>query len=504
MTENNSTRKSNVFDALSYKIADSEFIDRLCCNVLYNTDARFLFVLESAVKCGLFKDPSVIDNRTIRSFLFNASNLRSRGMDSTEIREVLSKNAGLRSLVEKYSDIVEKNKKIDFRYDMFMSDILKDRLRSFYTINTVKEMAEVINSAISSADDDKLYGGIYYKLGDILRKYNEDFNFDSAFKEMILGDLEERIKYRASRMNSEMKQYITSGLPILDDNLSGGLEKGRLTLPCSLPGAGKSTFCINTAVKAFEQHACVYFITLENSIEETFSRIDSRISGIGMNNLANLSDQVREKVNKFCGLSKGFMVVKEFPANSVTVPTIKNYILQRMGQQNYPKPDIVFVDYLDLVRPVDSYGQRRFELSSVTRDLKRLSQELSCNVVSPTQLNRAAAAEDSNMSAGMQNLSEDFGKAMVADLLLVFRQTQKDIESNILKIFVAKSRYSRSRFTVLCNVDFPTQVITPIRILTQDEEDKNNVSFSNSGGLMSGSISGMDEISSESEIELGN
>jgi replicative DNA helicase len=51
------------------------------------------------------------------------------------------------------------------------------------------------------------------------------------------------------------------------------------------------------------------------------------------------------------------------------------------------KPDVIIVDYLDLMHFPGSQ-EERIKLSKLTGQLKQISQEQKCVVISPTQLNR--------------------------------------------------------------------------------------------------------------------
>ena len=54
----------------------------------------------------------------------------------------------------------------------------------------------------------------------------------------------------------------------------------------------------------------------------------------------------------------GKLVVKEYPTRSASVQTIKSH-LEKMGTRDH-KPDLIIVDYGDLIKPISSRKDEMF------------------------------------------------------------------------------------------------------------------------------------------------
>mgnify|MGYP003342659015 CR=1 FL=1 len=56
--------------------------------------------------------------------------------------------------------------------------------------------------------------------------------------------------------------------------------------------------------------------------------------------------------------------------------------------------DVVFVDYLQLIRAEGRFGSRQLEIGFISQSLKRLATELDCLVISPAQVNKDGDARE--------------------------------------------------------------------------------------------------------------
>ena len=67
------------------------------------------------------------------------------------------------------------------------------------------------------------------------------------------------------------------------------------------------------------------------------------------------------------------LIIKRFPENSITANTIENY-LDKLIKQEDRIPDIIFIDYLNLVLPkVKNYQSNSYErVGDVSRELRAL------------------------------------------------------------------------------------------------------------------------------------
>ncbi len=100
-------------------------------------------------------------------------------------------------------------------------------------------------------------------------------------------------------------------------------------------------------------------------------------------------------------------------------------------------PDMVIVDYADLLRPVSTGREKRHELESIYEELRGLAKEFECSFWTASQTNRSGLNAE---VITMESISEAFNKCFVADFIFTVSRTVEDKNTNQGRIFVAKNR----------------------------------------------------------------
>ena len=135
----------------------------------------------------------------------------------------------------------------------------------------------------------------------------------------------------------------------------------------------------------------------------------------------------------------GRLYIKEFATKNATVQTIRAYIQRLIATKNF-MPDMVIVDYADLLRGSRSYGEKRHELEGVYEELRALAQELNVIVVTADQTNRSGMDME---VVTISQIGESYAKATVCDVILTVSRRPEDKQVNGGRLFVAKSRLGR-------------------------------------------------------------
>jgi archaellum biogenesis ATPase FlaH len=240
----------------------------------------------------------------------------------------------------------------------------------------------------------------------------------------------------AQRATRSDAKRISSGWAPLDNVLNGGWERGTITTFIAPTGAGKSHFLVNAAASAIEQGLNAVYITLEMADYKIGLRFDSYYSGIELNHVQEHAVKVEEVAKS---KAKGRLFIKEFPTKAATVQTIRSYLQRLQAIHNFT-PDIVCVDYADLLRGARGYADKRFELEGNYEELRALAQEFRLCVLTADQTNRSGL-EMEVVTIGQ--IGESYAKATVCDLIMTVSRTMEDKQSNTGRLFVAKSRLGR-------------------------------------------------------------
>ena len=101
------------------------------------------------------------------------------------------------------------------------------------------------------------------------------------------------------------------------------------------------------------------------------------------------------------------------------------------------KPSLIVIDYADIMRSTRTYDSLRHELKLVYEELRNLAMELNIPVWTASQANRDSAKAE---IVGLENMSEAYGKAMVADVVVSLSRKPLEKATGAGRLFVAKNR----------------------------------------------------------------
>jgi len=239
------------------------------------------------------------------------------------------------------------------------------------------------------------------------------------------------IKDFEARFEIKARNPVTTGWKTIDDLCKGGLGKGELGVVIAPTGAGKSMALVHLGAQAIKEDKTVIHYTLELSDTIVASRYDSCITGIPLRDLFNRKDDIYEEIKDL----NGQLIVKEYPTKSAGVETLRNH-LEKLRQRDI-LPDMLIVDYADLLRAKGKNDEKRHQLESIYEELRSLAQEFKCPLWTASQTNRSGLnAEVITMEA----ISEAFNKCFVADFIFSISRTIQHKNNNGGRIFIAKNR----------------------------------------------------------------
>ncbi len=252
-----------------------------------------------------------------------------------------------------------------------------------------------------------------------------------------------------------------TGIPQIDkkDILNGGLGRGEIGVVTAPTGVGKSHFLVHVGCEALKVGKNVIHYTFELSERAVGLRYDSNLCNIPSNDVVERKDEV---IKIYEGEGLGRLIIKEYPTGSATVLTIRNHI-EKLLLKGFV-PSLIVIDYADIMRSSRSYDSLRHELKLVYEELRNLAMDMNFPVWTASQANREA----SNASVvGLENMSEAYGKAMVADVVLSISRKPMEKATGAGRLFVAKNRAGRDG--ILFPVHLDTSM-SKIRVLEEASE----------------------------------
>tara|TARA_B100001250_G_scaffold404322_1_gene420111 strand:+ start:1654 stop:3030 length:1377 start_codon:yes stop_codon:yes gene_type:complete len=262
--------------------------------------------------------------------------------------------------------------------------------------------------------------------------------FDQHVGHDYLADSEDRYAYY-----HKVERKIPFDLDYFNKITSGGLSDKTLNIALAGTGVGKSLFMCHVAASVLTQGKNVLYITLEMAEEKIAERIDANLLDVNIRDIQELPKQVFDKkINKIGSKTKGKLIVKEYPTASAHAGHFKA-LLQELKLKKSFKPDIIFIDYLNICASsryrgavnVNSYSY----VKAIAEELRGLAVEASVPLFSATQTTRSGfASSDPNLT----DTSESFGLPATADLMFALVSTEDMENLNQIMVKQLKNRYN--------------------------------------------------------------
>jgi len=262
-----------------------------------------------------------------------------------------------------------------------------------------------------------------------------------------------------NRMKEEVYNPVPTPWPEINKITKGGPGGGKVCVIAASTGVGKSHTLVDIGAYLSMDGYNVVHITLEDSKIETEKRYDARISGICLDNLSQNKDfvekQIHEKVT-------GKLIVKSYPAGTASVLTLRNYynnlVLRDM------KPDVMVVDYAELLKSSDHSDTKRFNVEAIFKDLVALAQELNIPIWTAAQSNREGLDVE---VLTLKHISECFAIAMIVHLFITINRDKAGPTPELGNMFVAKSKIGKDgiKFPMMINTS-----ISKLEILPSDND----------------------------------
>jgi replicative DNA helicase len=250
-----------------------------------------------------------------------------------------------------------------------------------------------------------------------------------------------------TRYREESRMVIPTPWELFNKLFQGGLGDGDFGLIFGNPGGGKSWTLIALGGHAVRLGYNVVHYTLELSESYVGKRYDAFFTGIPVNLIHDYKDRVQETVNSL----EGNLIIKEYSPGKASMSTIEAHIKKTIDQGT--KPDLIIIDYVDLLRSKRSKGDRKEEIDDIYISTKGLARELKTPVWSVSQVNRAGAKDDiieGDKAAG------SYDKIMITDVAISLSRKKEDKVAGTGRFHIMKNRYGGDGMTYGAKIDTST------------------------------------------------
>jgi replicative DNA helicase len=241
------------------------------------------------------------------------------------------------------------------------------------------------------------------------------------------------------RLAGNSRIVVPTGWDAIDSMIGGGLGAGELGVIAAPSGIGKSWALATIGANAAKLGKRVAVYTLELNESYMGLRYDTIFTGIEPGSIPDNPEAVRQMVDSI----KGDIIIKYYPARSVTVHTLAAH-LEHLTM-NKLRPDIILVDYADLMRATAKTDARYQELGIIYEELRSFGGEYGIPIWTASQTQRSSIQDD---IIEADKISESYSKIMTADLVISLSRKLEDKANHTGRAHIIKNRFGADGITL--------------------------------------------------------
>ena len=263
-------------------------------------------------------------------------------------------------------------------------------------------------------------------------------SFDTNVGHDYIEQSEERFEFYHT-----VEEKVPFDLEFFNKITKGGMPNKTLNIVLAGTGVGKSLFMCHVAASTLMQNLNVLYITLEMAEQKIAERIDANLMNISLDDLHDLPKRMfTDKIGRIKKKTRGQLIVKEYPTASAHCGHFRS-LLNELALKKSFRPDIVFVDYLNICsssrfkmgNSINSYSY----IKSIAEEMRGLAVEFNIPIMSATQTTRSGFV---STDVGLEDTSESFGLPATADLMFAIISTEELEKLNQILVKQLKNRYN--------------------------------------------------------------
>ncbi len=239
----------------------------------------------------------------------------------------------------------------------------------------------------------------------------------------------------------EEVETIPTGLNGLDRMIGGGSGRGRLGVILSLPKMFKTGTLVNFGKAAFLAGYRALYVSLE--IPSRFINQKAELSLFGQPFMSMDPDRASRMMRNLNRLGGDFETV-DFRPNTLTIPALRSIVMDY-------RPDVVLVDYAELLKPETRYAEMRHTISEQYLGLKAVAEESNSALWTVSLAHRKAVGRKTIRE---DNVGEDFKKVAHCDYMASLNQTDEEKEASVARLVMVANRWGPPDGSVFLEIDY--------------------------------------------------
>ena len=397
-------------------------------------------------------DPATFQNDLEKSKRIEFIN---KGIEARLQYNLTDRNMVINHILSKLTyqvDFVDLNKPMTIDEIQYVNKLVEESSKYGFMNTFVDELLDVCTEFKNSSYDRR--GNVITKFQSLMHGVNNEFRrvendtslIDMEFS-LAPGKFEEQIKEIYEVVTNPSRRLVC-GMQGLNLMLGGGFEAGRVYMILGITGGGKSVTLLNLAyqIKKYNPNyqlkdktkiPCVVYLTMENTVVETVTRLFDMVteSQYGMSNYT--LDEVIKKLKTEGQLTMNDnspinIIIKYKPNRSVDTSYLYTMVddLHDKGYETI----CVIQDHLLRIRSVYSgmTAEPRFELGNIVNEFKSFAAARDIPLISNFHLNRDAMKEVEKYANKATNIdvTQKLGKSNVSESVMILNNSDCSIIIN--------------------------------------------------------------------------
>ena len=241
-----------------------------------------------------------------------------------------------------------------------------EELRTHYLDGRLKDILKTSASQLQSHQPVEALNTLISKTAELKRNTAE-------IRDIDVVDVDDAVAYfhHIEELNKTGSHGIKTGLAGFDNYLPAGIMPGQFGILLAYPAIGKSFLALYLAVQAWKSGKKPLVISLEMTESEVRNRVYT-IMGNGKFSLRKISsgdidiEEFKSWGDKYFNNAPSFQIISNDGLGEVTPAVIR-------GKIDQYTPDIVFVDYIQLMQSNSQTENETVKIKNISRELKILA-----------------------------------------------------------------------------------------------------------------------------------
>lgn len=242
--------------------------------------------------------------------------------------------------------------------------------------------------------------------------------------EVVEGDLALSLDSFYDKYKRVQQGEITVGLPTgfpTFDKSTGGLKAGELDIVIAGSNEGKSVFLINVAKHLYLQGKNILYFSIELPKDQIIRRFISLAANINIDRFRDgilTPDENTRFVNTMNAFKQRQNIFYIVDNPTCTADSIAAKYEEISAKH---KVDLIIIDYLGIMRPKKSTGQKWEELGNIALDVRHIARTFKVPVLTAMQVKSEAVKNSKNPVYNMTDIANSFMVIHHADTVLALK-----------------------------------------------------------------------------------